>query len=155
MATDVLQRLAQRVVPEPNSGCWLWDGLTTHNGYGRIGVNGRDQRAHRVSYELHCGPIPEGAVGCHRCDIPACVNPAHLFLGTVKDNVFDRSQKGRGKFGEQHGRAKLDDAQVRDIWRLLTAGRVLHAEIARRYGVSRGRISDIAAGKTWKHVRRE
>ncbi len=154
MASDMNERFLRNVIPEPNSGCWLWDGLANSRGYGRIGVNGQDQRAHRVSYEMHCGPIPDGHMVCHRCDVPACVNPDHLFLGSAADNHSDMRRKGRGGFGERHGRAKLSEADVITIAAMLADGSLSHAEIARRHGLSRGRISDIASGKTWRHVTR-
>lgn len=154
MAIDLKDRFDRLWMPEPNSGCWIWSGLTNSRGYGRIVVSGHDQRAHRVSYELYCGPIPDGKLVCHRCDVPSCVNPAHLFLGGAADNHHDMRSKGRGAVGARHGRAKLSEANVAAIMVLLELGGLSRAEIGRRYGVSSGRISDIALGKTWKHVAR-
>lgn len=82
------------VHPEPMSGCWLWIGVDDGDtGYGRFGP--RQHQAHRVSWLLYRGPIPAGLFVLHRCDVPRCVNPTHLFLGTQTDNVRDCIAKGR------------------------------------------------------------
>lgn len=89
----------------PESGCWIWMGNIAR-GYGR--TSGEQRRAHRVSYEMHCGPVPIGANVLHRCDVKCCVNPSHLFLGSQSENVADMVQKSRQKGG---GR-RLSDAII-------------------------------------------
>lgn len=90
------------VMPEPNTGCWLWMGACNSFGHGHYHtyVDGkkRNMNAHRYSWTIHRGPIPEGMCVCHSCDVPQCVNPDHLFLGTDKDNMVDRDRKGRNPF---------------------------------------------------------
>lgn len=81
-------------------GCWLWTGSTNHNGYGKLWVMNADGtrskvRAHRLSYELHKGPIPKGVLVLHRCDNRTCTNPDHLYLGTHWDNAYDAVKRGR------------------------------------------------------------
>jgi hypothetical protein len=93
--SPALNRFNEKWVPEPNTGCWLWVGSTNNKGYGQLFMNGRLQLAHRVSYQLHAGPIPDGVIVCHKCDNPPCVNADHLFLGTQTTNMADMSSKGR------------------------------------------------------------
>lgn len=91
-----IERLLKKT--DKTSGCWLWRGASVPRGYGVIYFNGRQTYTHRVSYELHVGPIPDGLFVLHRCDVPACVNPDHLFIGSAADNVADMMAKGRHRF---------------------------------------------------------
>lgn len=107
--------LERQIEPDPNSGCWLWAGAMDH-GYGRIYRRGERKGpiyTHRLSWMLHRGPIPPGLFVCHKCDTPACCNPAHLFVGTQKQNMQDMFAKGRH---DGHGQ-KLSDEAVRHIRR--------------------------------------
>ena len=152
------ERFAEKYIPEPNSGCWLWDGATTGRmGYGTIRTGSlcdgtrRNEGAHRVSYELHVGPIPEGLHVLHRCDVPACVNPDHLFLGTPADNTADMMAKGRQRKGESENRSKLTEADVREIRRRSESGEEGRA-LAPEFGVCEGTISMVINRKTWTHL---
>ena len=91
---DILETHSRFILPEPNSGCWLWDGSAIPQGYGNVRHNGRSVLAHRLSWFLFHGYWPERLL--HRCDVPACVNPGHLFEGTQSENMLDMVKKNRG-----------------------------------------------------------
>jgi hypothetical protein len=138
-------------------GCWEWSGSRDRNGYGRISSGPAPATpllTHRVSWELHYGPIPEGIGVLHRCDNPPCVNPAHLFPGTPADNNRDKDAKGRANTpnGRRCRTARLTEADIVEIRRLYAIDSLSQFELGRRFGVSQSNISAIVLGKTWKHV---
>lgn len=153
-ARPVAERLWERVDKNAPNGCWLWTG-NLDGGYGKIHVaHGTCERAHRLAWRLLNGPIPPGMLVCHNCpggDNPACVNPAHLWLGTYEDNNRDRAAKGRGAVGERAGSAKLTEQSVREIRELVPAG-LPQAEAAKRYGISEGYVSSIIHRRKWQHI---
>lgn len=139
--------------------CWLWEGSKSHGGYGFIRVNGETMQTHRVSYQLFKGEIPEGLFVLHTCDVPACVNPSHLKLGTHQDNMADMMSKGRQAKGEDIAKkisgenspsAKLTRAQVEEIRRLVEQEGKTQLEVANRYGLRQSTISNIILRITWK-----
>lgn len=152
MTERQMARFADGYAIEPNSGCWLWNKTYNQNGYGvfRIGSicdGTRQQRlAHRISYELANGSIPNGMEVCHKCDNPACINPDHLFAGTHADNMGDAAKKRRfpGSYlvGETNPSCRLSDQDIRDIRSSREKGIVL----AHRYGVHHCHISRIKNG---------
>lgn len=147
------ERFLAKVCPEPNGGCWLWRGQVRADGYGLAWLEGKSRVAHRVAWVLFRGQIDSRLVVCHKCDVPTCVNPDHLFLGTPRDNARDRNEKGRGVLGERVHSSKLSEAQVRGIKTALAEGRLYMTELAREYAVSVGTIARIARGLSWRHVK--
>lgn len=150
-------RFWSRVTKLEPHDCWLYDGSTrsAHHQYGLFFVNGRQMLAHRYSYELIRGmTIPMGLVVCHSCDVPMCVNPGHLFLGTQRDNVFDAIAKQRMTLvrrGSDCGTSILTPRQVLDIHGRLCVGQ-LAKDIAVAFAVSKSAIDHIRSGHTWGHL---
>lgn len=148
-------RIERNIFYSPD-GCWLWMGTKRpykHGGYGIIKIDGRWTRVHRVSFETFKGPIPDGIFVCHSCDVPLCVNPDHLFLGTLQDNNRDMYLKGRNAkfYGDDNVRSKLKSTDIPKILELKSQG-VGHKRIAKQYGVSGHTIRSIYIGRTWSHV---
>lgn len=147
---------------EKTDSCWNWiDGAFSHNGYGYFTVNYRSVRAHRYSYELHFGNIPEGKHVLHECDNPACVNPSHLFLGDYESNQRDKFEKDRQAKGEAVGTSFLTEDNVLEIRRRyeirLQEGKYHdpvngQGALAREFNTTQANISDIVLRKSWRHI---
>jgi hypothetical protein len=143
------------------AGCWLWQGKPNGRGatasYGRFATGGGNKgriMAHRFSYEKAFGPIPHGLCVCHSCDIPRCVNPKHLFLGTVAENNRDAFLKGRIRRGAAVGTAKLNEQQVKEIIAAPYHRRV-RVELAKKYGISIHTVTDLRSKSkpNWKYLK--
>lgn len=135
--------------------CWPWIGAFTDTDYGVLGRGARGQgneKAHRASWTIHNGPIPDGLFVCHKCDCPACVNPAHLFLGTARDNMHDARRKGRHAHGETASYAKLTAAQVIEIRHRYENEKTSYAKLARDYPVCRAMVGFIIRRERWTHL---
>lgn len=156
------ERISKRFWPkvDMSGDCWLWTGPVDQDGYGMFFGEGF-RRAHRCSYILAHGFIPEGLLVCHTCDTPACVRPDHLFVGTSAENNQDRSRKGRTAHGPQpyspnrlrgarNPNSRLTAEAAREIKQRLRGGGVSKAQLARDYGVSEGAIYAILNGRSWQ-----
>ena len=147
------ERFWEKVDKRGPDECWPWLGATSRKGYGTIGVGSKDDGsfrqmiATRVSWEIHNNPIPDGLLICHACDNPACVNPAHLWLGTHKDNMQDMFSKGR-----QGQRPRKLDAEIVTQIRALAADGVVRQDLAARFSLDPGTVSKIVHRKIWKHI---
>lgn len=139
-------------------GCWVWVGSYFTNGYGCFRLTSGSKKAHRISYELYKGPIPEGLLVLHSCDNKGCVNPAHLSLGTHQENMDDGRIRGRFPRGprpndprykrnEDHPNAKLNNQEIRDCYLYHWQG-VQPVVLAVHYGISKSTMSAILRGKT-------
>lgn len=160
--TPVTERFWRFV--QQQDGCWEWIGNRSLKGYGVITATrtGGTRSAHRLSWEIHHGPIPEGLFVCHHCDNPPCVNPDHLFLGTAADNTADMLTKGRWRLPTQNparhrrgtavAHAKLTEDDVRYIRQAYADGHMSMSALGRRFGVTLALISGIIARRRWRHV---
>lgn len=138
----------------PLAGCWLWVGASSKNGgYGKFWNGEKYESAHRYSFRKKYGAIEKGMHVLHRCDVPSCVNPDHLFLGTQQDNINDAIQKGRHNrttraVGSNHGRAVLTEKQVIEM-----RGSVKSTtHFSRKFGINFMTLSCARRGKSWKHL---
>lgn len=158
-----IERVLNKVVRIPFSGCWIFTGASNEFGYGIVGTGGRgasNDRAHRITYKHFHGEIPNGLFVCHECDVPSCCNPDHLFLGTNQDNVNDMMKKGRNSkpprnphvAGSKHPLSKLTDQQVKLIRKTYHELGCSQEELAKCYGVVRQTISKVVNNKRYKNA---
>ena len=146
------EKFREKLMPEPNSGCWLWLGAMGVNGYGQMHIktNGKWRMgyAHRISWEIHNGPIPDKKHILHKCDNPSCANPHHLFIGDQSSNMKDKVRKGRHPRGEDCSYSRLTENDIKKI----RNDKRTQAEIGNEYGVTQGMISRIKLYKAWRYV---
>ena len=131
----------QRV--QKTEGCWLWTKARSEKGYGVVWSEGRLHNAHRLVWQMKRGPIPPGKMVLHKCDVRHCVRPAHLFLGTAKENTQDMVRKGR-----QISRSKFTPEQTAELFRLHATGKYKQRELAVIFGVDQSTISVRLRAKT-------
>lgn len=161
LAANVSDRFWSKVGNERGNGCWEWAAWKDKDGYGAMKLRSEGlalmARAHRISYVLHHGEIPDGLIVRHRCDNPSCVNPSHLLLGTTAENMADKVRRGRlpNQRGERNPANKLNDEAVRQIIAVLSRpDPPTQKEIANQFGISQMTVSLIRQGKVWSHIER-
>lgn len=137
-----------------DDACWEWESGVDKDGYGKFQFRENPWRAHRVSWTIYNGEIPEGMYVCHKCDNPTCVRPSHLWLGTDADNIHDMDEKGRRtpQSGEQNNASRLTKAQVIEIRELYANTDMFQWEIAEKFGVSRELVGQIVRRDIWSHL---
>lgn len=155
ISKSVHVRFWKYVQKKAHHDCWIWIGsLTVRGGYGQLNDKGKLLKAHRLSFQIHNGHIPKGLFICHRCNVPACCNPQHLYAGTAKQNWDDTIDAGtrfvpNGAKGEKHHDAKLNIKQVKYILASSETG----VGLAKKFGVTPQSISRIRKGLSWKNIR--
>jgi HNH endonuclease len=142
-------RFEMKIIKQPDNGCWIWTACKDQKGYGFF----TGKRAHRMSYEIYKGEIPEKMLVCHHCDNPSCVNPEHLWLGTVPDNNKDRDLKGRlvKNIGEKHPMCKISEKTALEIKERLLSGEPPR-KIAKELNLKNSTVYNIKSGSCWKHI---
>lgn len=148
---DIERRFLANLSEPDENGCVIWRGVMATTGYGRM-YHGHEIGAHRYAWERVHGPIPADLFVCHKCDVRACVNVEHLFLGTIADNGADMVMKERQARGERSGHAKLTDSDVRDIRTRYLAGGISTRMLAHEFRVSKHTVYCIIHRITWKHL---
>ena len=134
---------------EKTDGCWIWKGCTNQGGYGKFG--GRAGSASRVAYQFYVGPIPKNKQVCHKCDNRLCVNPEHLFLGSIGDNMKDRTAKNRQAKGSKIANSILNEQIVLEIRQKRLVGKE-YQELADEYKIGWYLVRSICKNRQWKHV---
>lgn len=133
--------------------CWIWSGCLAPDGYGKTKVGKKFTSAHRLSWVIHNGQIPDNKFVMHKCDNRACVNPSHLMLGTTQDNTSDciRKKRRNPAFGENLPQSKLNEASVRAIRDAARRG-IPQIQIAQTFGLCQQAIHKVVSRKTWNHI---
>lgn len=155
--------------PVLKTRCWIWVAYKDADGYGTLWTQGMNRPAHRISWTIHFGDIPEGLCVCHYCDNSECTNPKHLWLGTSQENTKDRDLKGRQAKGDRHyyrmypeeivphkgednGMAKLTEIEVKEVRRLHRTGKISISKLSLMFNVSYMTIYRIVKRILWKHI---
>jgi hypothetical protein len=149
-----VERFLSKVSTEPDeNGCLIWLTGRFESGYGQFWLKGKNVKAHRIAWEIEHGPIYDGLLVLHKCDVKWCVNVQHLYLGTAQDNVIDRIMRGGQAYGERHHNSIISDREAAEILYLALEGQLTQREIADIYGVCLRRVEDIRGGRAWRHIK--
>lgn len=164
----ILERFLSHVSIPKDDSCWCWTARRqVVGGYGQFSIGGKPILAHRMSYELFVGMIPDGMFVCHHCDVPWCVRPSHLFVADHAENMVDMMQKGRSccgdkntarlrpwlcPRGETHGMAKVTADDVVEMRKMIRRGLSLRG-IGEVFGLTKSQVFRIVHRKAWKHVK--
>lgn len=152
-AATPAEHIERYSIPEPNSGCFLWLGWVARKGHGLTTWKKKTMHAHRLAWIGRHGPIPDGLLVCHRCDVPSCVNPDHLFLGTHQDNMDDMVRKGRAAHNRNYTSGnRIPRKLTAEIVIAVRASEESTKGVARRLGVAPVTIRRIRQRKIWRHI---
>jgi hypothetical protein len=166
-SSKILNRFWSKVERKGPNECWLWKAGRFKRGYGLFYLHRKLQKAHRASFQIHHGEIPPGKCVCHTCDNPLCVNPAHLWIGSVAENNKDRSIKGRSATGDRSGarthihlvprgeraaHAKVTASDVIEIRRRYNEGGVSQKSLGDEFGITQSVVSKIILRENWRHI---
>jgi len=148
-----IDRFNDKYIPVTECGCWVWLGaIRGENNYGAMRINKRTIGAHRVSYMIHHGNIPDEMQVLHKCDNRLCVNPEHLYAGNQKQNIRDMYNRGRnvytGNKGTKHPSSKITEDIVIEI----RLSKLSEKELCEKYKLSRSHVSRIINNKSWRHI---
>jgi hypothetical protein len=150
-----IEKLHKRIKVNPENGCWEWQKSVNNSGYGQFrfdGTKGKCRLAHRVSFELYVGDIPDGLCVLHKCHNRLCVNPEHLKLGTRADNAKDMTDAGRQAIGSNVMNTKLSEQNAQEIRELYKTEKWTHRDLAQKFKVSRRTIFQVIHYITFKYV---
>jgi len=149
---EIIERRSALANGPLDTPCAIWTGARTRKGYSAIKRFGKTVEVHRAAWiEIH-GPLPYTQKVCHKCDNPRCVNIAHLFVGSNRDNAMDAKAKGRLAAGERNGQSKLNAWQVRVIRAVVRHPRKFYGwrtHLSRLFGISANALDKVVSGKTW------
>lgn len=154
VAALYVERFWGRVDKESGKPCWIWANYRDPHNYGKMGIGPRMFLAHRLSWAIENGPLPPGVWVLHHCDNPPCVNPAHLYVGDMQDNMDDMIRRGRRpvQTGESAPRCILTEAAVREIRSRYASGGETQVALGAEFGVSGGAIASVVNRRSWRHI---
>ncbi|MDX9896524.1 MAG: HNH endonuclease [Desulfofustis sp.] len=149
ITVELIERFSEKWQLNDQTGCWDWTASLNANGYGQIKQPGKRVNfiAHRLSYLIHYGAIPDGMSVCHTCDNPKCVKPSHLFLGSQQENLLDMARKGRSTMHN----AKIDEEKAFAIHKMAAEG-MSQAKIGKAFGIGQQTVWKILRGLRWRSV---